>query len=285
MRDLVVLVVCFVGACGGSKPAPAPEMPANSAAPDCASAAGVVVRSLGDEDTKSEAAAVTTDVTKRCTADQWSAAAVSCLIGATDKTSVKTCSYEHLTQKQADKLQEAAAPLTGVTRAMKKMAEFRDQLCACKDAPCVELVSDSMTKWSQEMAREQRDPPRMTEEDTKQAAEIGEQMGKCMQAAMGAGQPTGPPVALTVTGVDPPKGDIDGGTYIRITGTGFISDGARNVKVYFGKAQGTVVRFASDTELIVEAPGGKAKQTVDVVLEFDPGGVLKLPKAFTFVKK
>ena len=90
---------------------------------------------------------------------------------------------------------------------------------------------------------------------------------------------------LKVTGIEPDKGDIEGGTYVRIKGNRFIADGARNAKVYFGSRQGTVVRFASDSELIVEAPGGKANETVDVLIIFEPGGELKIPKAFTFVEK
>ena len=90
---------------------------------------------------------------------------------------------------------------------------------------------------------------------------------------------------LKVTGLEPDKGDVEGGTYVRIKGNRFIADGARNAKVYFGSRQGTVVRFASDSELIVEAPGGKPNETVDVLIIFEPGGELKIPKAFTFVEK
>ncbi|MEO8554583.1 MAG: IPT/TIG domain-containing protein [Kofleriaceae bacterium] len=90
---------------------------------------------------------------------------------------------------------------------------------------------------------------------------------------------------LKVTGIEPEKGDIEGGTYVRIKGNRFIADGARNAKVYFGSRQGTVVRFASDSELIVEAPGGKPNENVDVLIIFEPGGELKIPKAFTFVEK
>jgi hypothetical protein len=90
---------------------------------------------------------------------------------------------------------------------------------------------------------------------------------------------------LKVTGLDPDKGDVDGGTYVRIKGNRFIADGARNAKVYFGSRQGTVVRFASDSELIVEAPGGKDGENVDVLIIFEPGGELKLPHAFTFQDK
>jgi hypothetical protein len=90
---------------------------------------------------------------------------------------------------------------------------------------------------------------------------------------------------LKVTGIEPEKGDAEGGTYVRIKGNRFIADGARNAKVYFGSRQGTVVRFASDSELIVEAPGGKSGDTVDVLIIFEPGGELKIPKGFTFVEK
>ncbi|MEO6776720.1 MAG: IPT/TIG domain-containing protein [Kofleriaceae bacterium] len=90
---------------------------------------------------------------------------------------------------------------------------------------------------------------------------------------------------LKVTGLEPDKGDVEGGTYVRVKGNRFIADGARNAKVYFGSRQGTVVRFASDSELIVEAPGGKPNETVDVLIIFEPGGELKIPKGFTFVEK
>ena len=90
---------------------------------------------------------------------------------------------------------------------------------------------------------------------------------------------------LKVTGIEPEKGDVMGGTYVRIKGNRFIADGARNAKVYFGTRQGTVVRWASDNELIVEAPGGKAGEKVDVLIIFEPGGELKIPKGFEFVEK
>lgn len=94
---------------------------------------------------------------------------------------------------------------------------------------------------------------------------------------------------LKVTGIEPEKGDVDGGTYVRVKGNRFTADGPRNVKVYFGKdnsmRQGTVVRFASDSELIVEAPGGKPNEKADVLIIFDPGGKLTITDGFTFVEK
>jgi len=74
---------------------------------------------------------------------------------------------------------------------------------------------------------------------------------------------------------------------VKISGSGFVGDGGsgRAAKVYFGSRQGTVVRIASDTEMVVEAPGGTPGETVDVLVMFEPGGELKLPGSFTFVAK
>ena len=90
---------------------------------------------------------------------------------------------------------------------------------------------------------------------------------------------------LKVTGLEPTKGDVEGGTYVVIKGNRFMKDGPRNAKVYFGSRQGTVVRFQSDSELIVQAPGGKHDEIVDVLIIFDPGGQLKIANAFHFIDK
>lgn len=90
---------------------------------------------------------------------------------------------------------------------------------------------------------------------------------------------------LKVTGLEPETGDIEGGTYVVVKGNRFMKDGPRNAKIYFGSRQGTVVRFQSDSELIVQAPGGKPDEVVDVLIIFDPGGQLKIPKGFKFVDK
>jgi hypothetical protein len=105
-----------------------------------------------------------------------------------------------------------------------------------------------------------------------------------MFAAVAGADPK-PTPKLAVTAIEPSKGDADGGTYVRINGSRFLADGARSAKVYFGNHAGTVVRFASDSEMIVQAPGGKPNETVDVIVMFEPGGEHKLPKAFTFVEK
>jgi hypothetical protein len=89
---------------------------------------------------------------------------------------------------------------------------------------------------------------------------------------------------LKVTGIDPKKGDFNGGQLVRITGNRFQAEGVRSAKVYFGARQANVIRFNGDYELIVQAPGGDVGQTVDVLVIFEPGGELRIPKAFTFIE-
>jgi IPT/TIG domain len=107
-----------------------------------------------------------------------------------------------------------------------------------------------------------------------------------------APSPKPPPVApaepasvetLRVTALEPARGDAAGGTYVRIIGEGFLASGPRMMKAYFGRSQGTVVRFSSDSEIIVQAPGGTSGDVVDVLLVFEPGGQISLSGAFTFV--
>jgi hypothetical protein len=90
---------------------------------------------------------------------------------------------------------------------------------------------------------------------------------------------------LAITGLEPARGDAAGATFVLLRGSGFTSDGPRAAKVYFGSRQGSIVRFANDHELVVQAPGGTAGETVDVLVIFAPGGELLLPHAFTFEAK
>lgn len=99
--------------------------------------------------------------------------------------------------------------------------------------------------------------------------------------AMGCGSNDG---KLKVHGLEPRTGDTMGGQIVLINGQNFMKT-TRTVKVYFGEQIGNFIRFRSDSEMIVEAPGGKADQTVDVLVVFEPGGEITIPKAFTFKEK
>src|SRR5687768_12020249 len=53
--------------------------------------------------------------------------------------------------------------------AMAKMREFERAMCACKDSPCAQRVSDEMTKWAQQMSMNESEPPKMTEAEQQDA--------------------------------------------------------------------------------------------------------------------
>jgi len=93
---------------------------------------------------------------------------------------------------------------------------------------------------------------------------------------------------LKVFGLSPNIGDAMGGQYVVIRGQNFQKQ-ARTAKVFFGNNQGNVIRFSGNndsSELIVQAPGGVAGESVDVLVVFEPGGELPLiQKGFTYVDK
>lgn len=67
--------------------------------------------------------------------------------------------------------------------ALDRMRELESALCACQDMTCVQRVSEDMTQWSQELSQ-RGEQLKLTDEETKQATEIGMRMGECMQRAM-----------------------------------------------------------------------------------------------------
>lgn len=89
---------------------------------------------------------------------------------------------------------------------------------------------------------------------------------------------------LKVFGLEPKEGDAMGGQYVIIRGQNFQKVN-RSAKVYFGDVPGQVVRFRGDSELIVQAPGGKAGTSVDVLISFEPGGELPpIKNGYTFIE-
>jgi hypothetical protein len=125
---------------------------------------------------------VVTETIGLCVQKEWSADARTCVAAASTAPELDACATRF-------KLEPGGAIRNGASfaKAMAKMAEFRDQMCACKDMACAQKVSDGMTTWAQEEAKESTEPPKMSEAEIKQATAIGEQMGRCMQKAMGAG--------------------------------------------------------------------------------------------------
>lgn len=81
----------------------------------------------------------------------------------------------------------------GASDNIAKMSDFKDQMCKCTDKACADKVTEAMTKWGQDMAKEGGDKPAaVSEEDTKKMATVTEELTKCMTKAMTAGM-TPPP--------------------------------------------------------------------------------------------
>lgn len=111
-------------------------------------------------------------------------------------------------------------------------------------------------------------------------------LGRAVLAALTAALLAGPGCGdksekLKVFGLDPTTGDANGGTRLVVKGLNFKKT-TRGVRIYFGDQQGTFLRTVDDETIWVEAPGGKAGETVDVLVVFEPGGEITIPHAFTF---
>jgi len=205
LRVVGVLVALAVAAC---------DRGAVKTGPSCDAVAAqiITVQTKGKQSVNTME--VKAAIAKRCTEDKWSEEARTCMSKATSRDDIKTCSHNKLTGEQADKATEATRALGVGTahEALAKMREFTESMCQCKDSACAQKVSDDMTKWSQEMMKEEEEPPKMTEQEIKEATEIGTRMGECMQKAMMADMPPEPPADTVRPGDrDLKEGDVVNG--------------------------------------------------------------------------
>ncbi len=121
----------------------------------------------------------------------------------------------------------------GAGAAMSKMTEYKDKMCGCKDSACAQKVSDEMTKWGQEQAKDNKQSPAMSEEETKKFTQIGEEMGKCMQKAMGGGADMAGSAAVVV----PAEGSAMAGSAM----AGSAMDGSAMGSAMAGSAMGSAM--------------------------------------------
>jgi hypothetical protein len=92
--------------------------------------------------------------------------------------------------------------------------------------------------------------------------------------------PEAPPLA--VTAMDPRAGGVAGGDAITFGGASFLVDGKpRAVKVFFAGVEALDVAVLDDATLSVVTPPGTAG-AVDVLIQFEPGGEITLPGAYTY---
>ena len=162
---------------------------------------------------------------------------------------------------------------------MAKMLEYKALMCACKDGECAKRVGDEMTHWSERLEKEQNLPPKMNEAETKRATTITDETFKCWIREL----------SPRWFRLEPDQGDAKGGTSVMLMAASqFVADDAKTATVYFGDKPGKVIRVVSSEELLVEAPNGKAGETVDVVLELQGSNResrMEVPHSFLFVNK
>ena len=70
-----------------------------------------------------------------------------------------------------------------IEAAVDQMEQFTDELCACRDSICAQRVQERMSRWANDMAKEnaRTKPDKATQE---RMTKVGERMGACMQKAL-----------------------------------------------------------------------------------------------------
>ena len=115
-----------------------------------------------------------------CEQKQWTVEARQCVAAATSDDALVACNTKH-----------GIDGPSSFEIALAKFVVFKNEMCLCQDTTCAQRVSEEMTAWSQAQTKvQQTGSPKATDEQSKRATALGEDMGKCMQRAMAAG-PTG----------------------------------------------------------------------------------------------
>jgi hypothetical protein len=171
-----LVMIAFVAACTQSPPAATPRNETPVADLRCKTA---VERAAPIAELRPRDITMTIG---ECEQQEWSRPLRECVNVAKSEADLISCGTQYDRPKQG--LFRGAS---GFAAAMKAMHHFKDEMCACSSTACAQQVSDEMTKWSQDEARDHHEPPKMSEDDVKQATALGEEMGKCMMKAMGTG--------------------------------------------------------------------------------------------------
>ena len=166
-RVVLVLVVSMAGACTASQPGPSCKDAVEKAGSATDLRAHDVTMAIGE-----------------CEQQGWSLDARKCIAAVHASADVTKCGGTF-------KLGERGifGDPNRSKRVMAEMARIRDQMCACKDMACAQHVSEELTKFGQQEARDNPDPPKLTEEETKQLTQTGEDMGRYMQKTMNGATP------------------------------------------------------------------------------------------------
>ncbi len=177
----------------------------------------------------------------------------------------------------------------GDANAMAKMTEYKEKMCACKDADCAKKVSDDMSKWGEQFKGDKA--PKMSEADQKKATEIGMAMAECMTkvmvpgAAAGSAAPAGDMAGSA--GSAAPAGDTGAAP---VAATPEVEAICKRLEALAMKEGGEAVKQWEEglkTDCTKEISEQKAKKGDKVVAEFKTclDGVESLTKAMATCKQ
>jgi len=73
-----------------------------------------------------------------------------------------------------------------LARVARQLTIFTDAICACHDKQCADGVNDVLTRWAQELARDQQQQAQATptEDQMKEFQVLGERYATCMTRAL-----------------------------------------------------------------------------------------------------
>jgi hypothetical protein len=107
-----------------------------------------------------------------CELEDWSMATRQCIAHATSRLDLDACTA-------------SLSPVhTRMLEALATMTRFKDRMCQCTTTFCAQRVNVEMTQWARDEARDQHEPAKLSEQETKKLADVGEQLAKCMETAM-----------------------------------------------------------------------------------------------------
>ena len=180
------------------------------------------------------------------------------------------------TMARLERVQQERKVCEGAARGGPELArykELKDQVCACKEDECARKIELEMVSLRSKVEANVRRARIPSYEVTRQVSDLAMAASECtrklalQRVQLYAAWPTG--------------GEQTGGTLVTIRGSNLMTT-PRTAKVWFGTKEATGVRFATDRELVVEAPPQEAEGFVELRVQFDPGGTVTVPYGFTY---
>lgn len=164
MRSLWVLAIAAAAACG--KPAEGQSNPSGSTGPTATSSPALPHAEM----LRAEACGCTTQ---------------ECADKVTASMELERRRFEETMNSANACLADRGFGAAGARAVLRKMDEFADQTCACKDTACADHVEKKMMEWAMANMEDLKDlKPTKAEEE--EADQIQEKMEQCKQKLQGS---------------------------------------------------------------------------------------------------